>query len=69
MGFGEVQGLQPLIHLTMVFPRSDPACAEINYSRQDFEEAFGRRYTIEGSVTVQDSARQLYLMRLHQTEP
>ena len=53
----------------MVFPRSDPARAEINYSRQDFEEAFGRRYTIEGSVTVQDSARQLYLMRLHQTEP
>lgn len=37
-----------------------------NYTRRDFEEAFSRRFTIEDSQTLQDSARQLYLMRLRE---
>lgn len=36
------------------------------YTREGFEEAFGRRFTIEDSTRVRDSARQLYLMRLRQ---
>ncbi len=36
------------------------------YTREEFERAFGRRYTIQDSRTARDSARQLYLMRLRQ---
>jgi ribosomal protein L11 methylase PrmA len=54
-------------------PKDDPNARKLlharedifdNYSRQDFERAFCRRFTIEDGRTVQDSARQLYLMRL-----
>jgi len=37
------------------------------YTREDFEQAFGRRFTIQDSRTVQDSERQLYLMRLRES--
>jgi hypothetical protein len=56
-------------------PKDDPNARKLlqaredifdKYSRRDFEQAFGRRFTIQDSRPVQDSARLVYLMRLRE---
>jgi hypothetical protein len=64
-------GLGPWLAVEFV-PKDDPNAQKLlraredifdSYTREEFEREFGRRFTIQDSRTVQDSARQLYLMR------